>query len=223
MGHPGGMDAGIVAAVGVQHGPLVEGHEIRVKAGQGDALVRQPDLAGRLAKSSCGWPLPATARPVRARTSPEYGDRSHRGGDMPSSPRFSVATPCMVLQSVGSPESSGRSEWLCPSTKPGQRMPPSRAIVCRESGLVVRGSTAATKPSCTPRGPQNHGVCPCRPRSGRCKRAYQTWDASQKEGETARSGGGSRRSCPYGPPGIMGAGRAGGCPTARRNARRQRP
>ena len=80
MGHPGGMDAGIVAAVGVQHGPLVEGHEIRVKSGQGDALVRQPDLAGRLAKSSCGWPLPATAHPVRARTSPEYGDRSHRGG-----------------------------------------------------------------------------------------------------------------------------------------------
>lgn len=63
MGHPGGMDAGIVAAVGVQHGPLVEGHEIRVKSGQGDALVRQPDLAGRLAKSSCGWPLPATALP----------------------------------------------------------------------------------------------------------------------------------------------------------------
>ena len=40
MGHPGGMDAGIVAAVGVQYGPLVEGPEIRVKAGQGDALVR---------------------------------------------------------------------------------------------------------------------------------------------------------------------------------------
>lgn len=88
MGHPGGMDAGIVAAVGVQHGPLVEGHEIRVKSGQGDALVRQPDLAGRLAKSSCGWPLPATARPVRARTSPEYGDRSHRGGGHAVQPEF---------------------------------------------------------------------------------------------------------------------------------------
>ena len=88
MGHPGGMDAGIVAAVGVQYGPLVEGHEIRVKAGQGDALVRQPDLAGRLAKSSCGWPLPATARPVRARTSPEYGDRSHRGGGHAVQPEF---------------------------------------------------------------------------------------------------------------------------------------
>ena len=49
------MDAGIVAAVGVQHGPLVEGHEIRVKAGQGDALVRQLALplgANRLAESA---------------------------------------------------------------------------------------------------------------------------------------------------------------------------
>ena len=222
MGHPGGMDAGIVAAVGVQHGPLVEGHEIRVKSGQGDALVRQPDLAGRLAKPSCRWPLPATARPVRARTSPEYGDRSHRGGDMPSSPRFSVVTPCMVLQSVGSSESSGRSEWLCPSTKPGQRMPPSRSIVCRESGLVVRGSTAATKP-CTPREPQNHGVPMPSTIRALQKSVSNMGCLAERRGNGPERRGSRPGACVRTARRELWGGPCGGSPTARRNARRRRP
>lgn len=137
---------------------------------------------------------------------------------MPSSPSFSVATPCMVLQPVDSPESSGRPEWLCPSTKPGQRMPPSRSTVRRESSLVVRGSTAAMNPSCTLTEPQNHGV-PVPSTIRALQKSVSTWDASLKEGETARSGGGAApEPGPARPAGNCGGGPCGGYPTARRSA-----
>lgn len=88
MTHPGGMDAEIVAVVGVQHGPLVEGYEIRVKAGQDDALVCQLDLADGLFQRQYA---------LFARVPPQNVGIGRIGvGDMPSSPGFSVATPCMV-------------------------------------------------------------------------------------------------------------------------------
>ena len=222
MGHPGGTDAGIVAAVGVQHGPLVEGHEIRVKSGQGDALVRQPDLAGRLAKSSCGWPLPATARPVRARTSPEYGDRSHRGGGHAVQPEF-FGGHALHGFAVGGFAGKQRTFGMAvPVDEAGAEDAPSRTIVCRESGLVVRGSTAATKPSCTPREPQNHGV----PVPSTI-RALQKSVSNMGCLAERRGNGPERRGEPpilsVRPAGNYGVGPCGGCPTARRNARRRRP
>ena len=73
--------------------------------------------------------------------------------DMPSSPRFSVVTPCMILQSMISPARSGNSEWLCPSTKPGQSALPSTSSTRRARAVEPGGSTAATVPPSTPTSP----------------------------------------------------------------------
>lgn len=209
------MDAEIVAVVGVQHGPLVEGYEIRVKAGQDDALVCQLDLADGLFQRQYA---------LFARVPPQNVGIGRIGvGDMPSSPGFSVATPCMVLQPVGSPENSGRPEWLCPSTKPGQRVSPSRSTVRRESSLVVRGSTAAMNPSCTLTEPQNHGL-PAPSTIRALQKSVSNMGCLAERGGNGPERRGSRPgTCPRGPPGIVGAGRAGGYPTARRSALRRRP